>query len=63
MASRDRDFIVYAILDVLFTDDHGISEEAYNLILEWIRSSNPEYARQFQLKVNATDGRFYYRGT
>jgi hypothetical protein len=57
------------LIDALLNDDHGISEDAYNALLQYLDDVaysgdfvSPQYVKyiEYVKKADATDGRFYF---
>jgi len=53
----------YSMLwDTLLDTDDGISEEAYNRLIELGNIIDPSFVNAVSRYVDATDGRFYIKG-
>lgn len=52
---------IYTIIGSALTDENGVNEETYNLIVSWAEKHDPEYAKILKSTVDATDGRFYLK--
>jgi hypothetical protein len=53
----------YSMLwDTLLDTDDGISEEAYNRLVELGQLIDPNFVNSVSKYVDATDGRFYIKG-
>lgn len=48
--------------NTLLDDDNGISEEAYNQLVELGQIIDPNFVNRESQYVDATDGRFYMKG-
>lgn len=60
------------LIEALLFDDHGISEEAYNALLDFLRSMDHNKSNlealgadadglyKYVITADATDGRFYF---
>jgi hypothetical protein len=48
--------------DTLLDTDDGISEEAYNRLVELGQLIDPNFVNSVSKYVDATDGRFYIKG-
>lgn len=48
--------------DTLLDDDNGISEDAYDRLVELGRIIDPKFVSNVSRYVDATDGRFYIKG-
>jgi hypothetical protein len=54
----------YSMLwDTLLDTDDGISEEAYNRLVELGLLIDPSFVKDVSRFVDATDGRFYLKGS
>ena len=49
--------------DALLDDDNGISEEAYTKLVELGQLIDPKFVSSVSRFVDATDGRFYLKGS
>ena len=47
-------------IDALLDDEHGVSEKTYMRLALMLREHSEELWCEFDAKVDATDGRFYY---
>lgn len=48
------------LIDALLTDENGISEEAYNALLDYLENIGTSELTDYVKKADATDGRFYF---
>ena len=54
--------LTYQLIHALLDDDHGISSEAYDALLNWLachKNGSPELAVRITEVAKAADGRWY----
>lgn len=54
----------YSMLwDTMLDDDNGVSEDVYNKLVELGNIIDPSFVKAVSRHVDATDGRFYIKGS
>ena len=58
--NKEQKAIAVDLIEALLTDDNGVSEEAYDRLVEFFSSLDEPKLVDWIRKADATDGRFYF---
>jgi hypothetical protein len=45
----------------ILNDDHGVSQETWDVMMDWTMTFSPEFSWLVSSHVEATDGRYYVK--
>jgi hypothetical protein len=45
----------------ILNDDHGVSQETWDVMMDWMMTFSPEFSWLVSSRVEATDGRYYVK--